>query len=83
MVAWYMIKKSTCRLVIQVYLGQTNLTIDKALLGDSGVRVATVDQSIFMYGSTKFGDLFSVYEFLEQQFDFEIYALMNFILIVV
>ena len=39
----------------------------------------TVDPKVSSCGSTKFGDLFSVYEFLEQQFDFgEIYAIDEF-----
>ena len=31
-----------------------------------------------MYGATKFGDLYSVYEFLEQQLDFKMYAVDEF-----
>lgn len=55
-------------------LSQAGLTVDKSVLGESGVRVVQKDNSVFLFGATRFGTLYSVYEFLEHQFNFEVYA---------
>lgn len=65
----------------QTYLsiGKTSLLASTDIdtsedLGESGLKVVTKGQSVFMFGDTRFGSLYSVYEFLEHQFNFEIYA---------
>jgi len=42
-------------------LRQSNLKNQQVVLGNSGVRVVTMDQNIFLFGDTQFGDLFAVY----------------------
>lgn len=43
-------------------------------LGRSGVHIATVDDTVFMLGQEHYGTLFSVYEFLSQTLDFEVFS---------
>lgn len=62
-----------------ISIGQTKLltssgiTIDSNL-GESGIQLVTKGKSVFMFGNTKFGTLYSIYEFLEHQFNFRSYA---------
>lgn len=60
-------------------IGKTSLLASSGIdvsqsLGESGLKVVTKGQSVFMFGDTRFGTLYSVYEFLEHQFDFEVFA---------
>ncbi|HKL60848.1 MAG TPA: DUF4838 domain-containing protein [Acholeplasma sp.] len=62
-----------------ISIGQTKLLKTSGIevnqtLGESGLQVVTKDESVFMFGKTKFGSLYSVYEFLEHQLNFRVYA---------
>ena len=48
------------------------------LLTINGVQIVTKDQSVFLQGGGRFGTLYSVYEFLKQQFGYEQYAVDEF-----
>jgi len=55
-------------------LSKANVTIDKNKLGENGFRIVTKGESVFMIGGGRFGHLYSVYEFLKWQFNYEQYA---------
>lgn len=62
-----------------ISIGQTTLLKTSGIeinenLGESGLQVVTKDESVFMFGQTRFGTLYSVYEFLEHQLNFKIFA---------
>ena len=62
-----------------ISIGQTALLKSSEIeinadLGHSGLQVVTKGQSVFMFGKTRFGSLYSVYEFLEHQLNFKIFA---------
>lgn len=44
-------------------------------LGESGVQIITKDESVFLFGNTRFGTLYSVYVFLEHQLNYRSYAI--------
>ncbi|MFA7435599.1 MAG: DUF4838 domain-containing protein [Bacilli bacterium] len=55
-------------------LKEANLEINYDELGFSGLKILLKNENLFLYGATNNGVLYSVYAFLQRQFDFEIYA---------
>ncbi len=53
--------------------GSANLTIDKTVLKNSGLRVQTKGETVFMYGGSDQGSLYAVYDFLKDAFHYEFY----------
>ncbi len=49
-------------------------------LGNDGVRVKTVGNSVFMYGGGETGTLYAVYDFLNVTFDYECYYADTFVI---
>ncbi len=43
-------------------------------LGDSGYRIKTVGQNLFLYGASDYGDIFSLYGLLKREFGFVCYS---------
>lgn len=63
-----------------ISIGDTTLLATSGIeidpnLGESGVQIVTKDQSVFLFGNTRFGTLYSVYIFLEHQLNYRIYAI--------
>lgn len=50
------------------------VTVDEEVLGQSGVRVVTEGNSIFLTGAYDYGTLYAVYSFLGYVFDWEVYS---------
>lgn len=55
-------------------LNESKLEVNYEELGPSGLKVVLKDDNLFLYGATNNGTLYSVYTFLEKQFNLEIYA---------
>lgn len=53
--------------------GSANLTIDKTLLKNSGLRVETKGNTVFLYGGSDQGSIYAVYDFLKDAFGYEFY----------
>lgn len=54
-------------------LNSTGLDKELALLGTDGHRIVTKDNSVYLWGGTPKGSLYSVYTFMSLTFDFEQY----------
>lgn len=55
-------------------LASSGIEVDTSALGGDGYKIKTVDQSVYLYGKTTYGTLYSVYEFLNRQFGYEFFA---------
>ena len=53
---------------------EAGVTVDAAVLGQSGVRIVTEGDSIFLTGTADYGTLYAVYEFLGFVFDWEVFS---------
>lgn len=51
-----------------------NISVNADVLGQTGVRVATAGESVFLTGAGDYGTLYAVYEFLGYVFDWEAYS---------
>ncbi len=51
-----------------------NLTEERAILGESGARLLTYKDNVYLYGGSDLGTVFSVYTFMQEYFDFEQYS---------
>ena len=51
-----------------------NISADYSIVGSNGYIVKTQGQSVFCIGGGDYGTLYSIYEFLEHMFGYEIYA---------
>lgn len=49
----------------------SELTIDRSILGEDGVRILTKDKTIFFQGNTGKAILYGVYDFLNMHFNFD------------
>ncbi len=54
-------------------LATSGVSVDKSALGSDGVRIKTVDETVFLTGGGDDGVLNAVYTFLERVFDFEFF----------
>lgn len=54
-------------------LASAGLAADESVLGSQGVKIKTVDDSIYLYGGGQQGALYAVYDFLQIVFNWEIY----------
>lgn len=54
-------------------LQSTEITADKAVLGENGCRIATKDNTVYITGTSDQGTLFAVYDFLSITFNYEWY----------
>lgn len=54
-------------------LKDKGLTADASLLRNYGFKITTVDENIFLYGATGYGNLYSVYELLADVLNFEFF----------
>ena len=54
-------------------LASAGLTVDEHILGSQGVRIKTVDDTIYLFGGAQQGVLYAVYDFMQIVFDYEIY----------
>ncbi len=55
-------------------LEKVGLQVDKNLLMYHGLRIVTVDNTIFLFGAYDQGALYAVYDFLQLSLNYEIYA---------
>jgi len=55
-------------------LQSNNINIDGDLLSDSGFRITTKNNNIFVFGYTDYGTSYGIYEFLHQTINFKFYA---------
>lgn len=51
------------------------ITAERETYGQNGFRLVTVGQSVYGVGGGRFGTLYTVYEFMKWQFDFEQFAI--------
>lgn len=56
-------------------LTQAGFTIDKATLKNDGLRYVAKDKSLFLFGGSDIGTLYSVYEYMGEAINFETYSL--------
>ncbi len=69
-----------------ISLGENELTksagidVNEVDLNDRGARIVTKGKSIFLYGSTEEGTLNAVYDFLELEFNFDIFYVDNYVI---
>ena len=54
-------------------LASAGLAADESVLGSQGVRIKTVDDTIYLFGGGQQGALYAVYDFFQIVFDYEIY----------
>lgn len=54
-------------------LSSAGIEIDKEQLGLDGCRIETKDRTVYIYGGSDHGSLFSVYTFMQVTFDYEVY----------
>lgn len=55
-------------------LASSNEQINKAQLGKQGARVLTKGKSVLIAGGDEYGVLFGVYDFLQKELNYEVYA---------
>ncbi len=53
----------------------TDIAEKKKILGRDGCRIVTKDKSIYIYGGSETGTLYSVYDYMSIMFDFDYYYL--------
>lgn len=54
-------------------LSSSGVVYDKKTLGRKGIRIKTVDSSIYLVGGSDLGSLYAVYDFMKIAFNFEIF----------
>lgn len=57
---------------------EVNLVPTYEVLGENGFIIKTIGNSIFLLGYTDFGTLYSVYGFLEREFDYDYYTVDSY-----
>lgn len=55
-------------------LDENEIDYSYSLLGDSGVVIQTIENSVYMTGATEKGTLYAVYEYMNRAFGYEFYA---------
>ncbi len=59
--------------MLKSILSETELTALKKELGNDGVRIITKDKTLYLFGGSGTGTLYSVYDFMEIYFNFDQY----------
>ncbi len=59
--------------LLKSVINETELEAQKKELGKDGVRIFTKDKTVYMYGGSDSGTIYSVYDFMEILFNFDQY----------